>query len=335
MKSVGLGVRALTCLVTSAALASLAIGCGGNIAFDADRADAAPDPSPRETPDAATIELPDASSPPVLPDASPHSVPDSGTRSPGDWIVFDSNRDGMQHIWAVHPDGSALHRIETSQAASQPAISADARFIAFVAGAGDIEVLDLDTNVTQAIAGSSGGASPAFSPDGSQLAFALGGDIEAVATANQFSAMPTVITLGAHPTFAPDGSLVADRMNSIVEVHGGQVTEIVPNTTTTMAEPAISPDGSEIAFTVFCGDGLTSVWTASLGAPIRACIDGTRQSSSLEGSSYHPSWGPNATLVYALDQQGIYTHVIGGDSTDGVVLGDAHDPVWAPANAAL
>src|SRR5262249_48624515 len=158
---------------------------------------------------------------------------------------------------------------------------------------------DRQNGTTTVIANSAGGVSPAFSPDGATLAFAHPSGILVVPTSGQFAELPAIALAGdyAHPTYTPSGALVADHMNSIVSFQNGKLVEIVPNTTTTMEDPAVSPDGNQLAFTVFCGDGVTSVWAANLSSPIQACIDGVRQSQSLEGSSFHPSWGPNATLV--------------------------------------
>jgi TolB protein len=94
-------------------------------------------------------------------------------------IVFHSNRDGYYAIYSMNRDGSDVRRISPEGRHAQfPSVSPDGRYVAFEMYMGfddewDIFVMSLNgcnriSQVTFA-AGHDGG--PAFSPDGSQLAY--------------------------------------------------------------------------------------------------------------------------------------------------------------------
>ena len=94
-----------------------------------------------------------------------------------DWILFDSDRDGMpRHIYAVRPDGTDLHRV-TSQSASEvePAVSADGTKLAYVTergGAPQIDVIDLATRrITAVTQRPEGCHKPGLSPNGRLVAY--------------------------------------------------------------------------------------------------------------------------------------------------------------------
>jgi alpha-tubulin suppressor-like RCC1 family protein len=89
-------------------------------------------------------------------------------------IAFTSTRDGQfnPEIYAINSDGSGLTRLTSSPASDvSPAWSPDGRQIAFASG-GEIYVMNADgSGQTNLTPGSDGGNNPSWSPDGHQIAF--------------------------------------------------------------------------------------------------------------------------------------------------------------------
>ena len=87
-------------------------------------------------------------------------------------VLFVSNRDGNQEIYSANADGSDPRRLTTNLVAdTDPAYSPDGTKIAFTRG-GDIWVMNADGTGQAAVTGIEGPDSePAWSPDGSQIVY--------------------------------------------------------------------------------------------------------------------------------------------------------------------
>jgi Tol biopolymer transport system component len=105
------------------------------------------------------------------------------TPSPdGTTLAFLSDREGPSRIFLMSPDGTSLRRLTEridDVDEGEPAWSRDGGRLAYVAS-GQVYVRDLASGTERAI---SGGAEPAFSPDGNWLAIARtrGSDSDVVA----------------------------------------------------------------------------------------------------------------------------------------------------------
>lgn len=108
--------------------------------------------------------------------ASPTPHPFAGER---DWIAYQTNRDGAEGIWLIHPDGTEDHEIGLQVPGEHlhPDWSPDGTQLVFTSRTetDTLYVLDLETSDARplwACAGSClGDDEAAWSPDGSQVAF--------------------------------------------------------------------------------------------------------------------------------------------------------------------
>ncbi|HUS60878.1 MAG TPA: hypothetical protein VMY34_01695, partial [Acidimicrobiales bacterium] len=97
--------------------------------------------------------------------------------TPGQRIVFASNRTGVYQIWGVGPDGSDLQQVTTAAGPNtDPHWSPDGHKIVFVSqrnGDPEIYVYNVVTGVETRMTNNPGfDADPAWSPDGTKIAFA-------------------------------------------------------------------------------------------------------------------------------------------------------------------
>ena len=224
-----------------------------------------------------TEKLPDFS--PVY-DSSPVWSPD-GTK-----IAFISNRDYLFSLYVMNADGSNARLVaDRPLEPAEPAWSPDGEKIAFTAGVRftvgmdkphvDIYLVNVDgSGVTQLTRDSGSNGSPAWSPDGKQIAFVSNRDADGKSRIWIMNA---------------DGSnqriLFNNQNAGGPELHGGQ--------------PAWSPDGTKILFTAFqpCGGrGAVSIYVTN--------IDGTntqRLTNDSKTCAWYssPKWSPDGTKILA------------------------------------
>ena len=132
-------------------------------------------------------------------------------------IVFVSNRDGNYEIYSCNADGSNITRLTNTPADYEawPAWSPDGTRIAFTSGA-NLFIMNADgSNVVQKTFANVGALNPAWSPDGSRIAFSDGGAIMIIDLAND-----TI-------SYVPNAVTASDYISPT---------------------PAWSPDGAKIAF---------------------------------------------------------------------------------------
>jgi Tol biopolymer transport system component len=215
---------------------------------------------------------------------------------------------------AISSDGMGLRTVFPASGSFVPdhlAFSPDGRRVAVnVVGQPGIWVADVDgTNAMQLTHGAND-AWPAWSPDGTKIAFAGRPDSE--------PCPPDVFYYGC----ARDLHIVNSDGTGLRMVTSGA------------AAPAWSPDGDRIAFQTSGGDGGTAIVVVNADGSGEAVLARTPQ-----GSDIAPAWSPDGgTIVYASirnEDWGIYAvPATGGPERTlipaGHSLGYVDDPTWSP-----
>jgi len=226
----------------------------------------------------------------------------------GTKVAFTSDRGGTNEIFVMGIDGSNPTRLTNDPATTEfyPSWSPDGQKVVYTANVtnqnnNEIYVVDADgTDATRLTESPGFESAPAFSPDGTKIAFMSDrdGDNE-IFVMNSDGSDPTNITnnttYDAAPSWSPDGSKIA-----IQSVRGGTDNEVVvmgsdgssPTNLTSSAEvddydPAFSPDGRRIAFSSNRdGDGELYAIDAADGSNIARLTDGPTL-------GLDPDWQPN------------------------------------------
>lgn len=156
-----------------------------------------------------------------------------------------------------------------------------------------------------------GARSPAWSPNGRELAFERNGGVYAV---NRDGSGQRLLFAGSEPDWSPDGRfLIAARAGAIVVArrNGSDARRITSGPTD--AEPAWSSNGTHVAFS----RSGTIVVARTSGAESKTVATGTQ-----------PAWSPDSTRIAFASPGGIASVGVG----DGAVLVHTTDPLHrAPA----
>ena len=168
-------------------------------------------------------------------------------------------------------------------------------------GDSDIFVMGADGSAPTNLTGDSAAfdGQPAFSPDGTQIAFASdrGGDPDVFVMGADGSA-PTNLTSDSaapdlRPTFSPDGTRIAfdssrdggDFDVFAIGADGSGPTNLTGDSAANDFEPAFSPDGTQIAFTSLRDGGDSDVFV--MGADGSGPTNLTGDSAAFDGE---PDW---------------------------------------------
>ncbi len=232
-------------------------------------------------------------------------------------IAFVSSRDGDYAIYVMAADGSNERRLTDER--------------------GD----------TSTPAGVQFQVDPAWSPDGTRIAFASAreGSFD-IYVMNADGTGTTRLTSTDEndqgPTWSPDGSRLAfartdDLQHVYVMNADGTGVRRLTDDVAEEAEPAWSPDGRSIAYTRRLGDtDLLEIWIASADGENR------RQVTKIGAGAYGPAWSPDGDLLAFSANPGgarfgIFTIGADGASVRRVVAGaeDDFEPAFSPDGESL
>jgi CxxC motif-containing protein (DUF1111 family) len=220
--------------------------------------------------------------------------------------------------------------------------------ITFVNTSSQVSIVsfDIDAGVLNTLPDvpTTGHSFPAFSPDGSKIAFSANGGIWVV---NNDGTNPNLITFEGtdfHPSWSPDGTKIvfSSARTGVAQIFtvtpiGTEVTNISNNSAFNDRMPTFSPDGTKIAFqrtpTAFGSVG--KIWTMNANGSMQ-----TQITTGL-GNDERPTYSPDGmNIAFSTNRDGNYeiyrTLAIGGIATR-LTTNAASDrnPSWAPDNSAI
>jgi preprotein translocase subunit YajC len=210
--------------------------------------------------------------------------------------------------------------------------------IAFSTGDGTISVLRVDHVYQQSIGK---GFAPAWSSDGTRLAYECGQDICAInADSTAFARLTVDGASNRHPTWSPDGSKIAfaathgSATDLYVMAANGSGAVRVTQGVGFLGSPAWSPDGTTIAFDCRVDAGNDDICSVN--------IDGTAfaRLTNDPARDYGAAWKPDgSTLAFATTRDGLDEIVLmspAGGSVTRIGTGlPGFAPTWSPDGAQL
>jgi TolB protein len=221
-------------------------------------------------------------------------------------------------LWIVDSDGAQAHAIAGTEGGLSPAWHPGGRYIAYdeMTGTGrqTIALRDLRGGPPRRFATrNSLNMSPAFSPDGSTLAFASGDDGTDIYSVAPFgNAQPMRLSVGqgstnTSPSYSPDGRQIAFTSGRLghaeVYIMDADGTNADLLTTTSFgdqlyrSDPDWSPDGRRVAFQSQI-NGVFQIMAINLR-------DRSVQAFTSEGRNESPSWAPDGRhLLFTSNRSG-------------------------------
>lgn len=248
--------------------------------------------------------------------------PEHHPNGPPVWVgsrifVFTAVWTNDREIYAADAGtGRAVALTHNTVEDTAPALSPDGRLVAFDRR-GAVWVRPLGGGQERRL---HSGFDPAWSPDGSALAIAVGGRRIEIVDART-GAVRKLVATGAQPAWSPDGSAIAFERDGDIwaAAPDGSGAHRITSGPTPDRMPAYSPDGRRIAYRAVPQDGV-GVFAAD-------AADGANVVRLTSFSGRDPAWSPDGTRV-VVDLGGFLAIV----PADGSSSERRSPPAFSPSN---
>jgi Tol biopolymer transport system component len=240
-------------------------------------------------------------------------------------------------VTLVTPDGLPMHESQ----------------IAFLR---DGKIYRVNTDGTGLIQLSAGPAdsAPAWSPEGTRIAFRREGEAAGIYVMTADGANPVLlVSSGRSPTWSPDGQWIAfscpgdaEYSNAICKVstaaNGSGPVMVVTTGEASALYPAWSPDGARIAFSSDWNllEFWLDIWTVSPDGTQATALRTHRSAPDFSDDDLQPAWSPDGRRIAVVQCPHVWTYCDSGTialmDADGsrrvslaAAVGYAH-PTWSP-----
>lgn len=258
----------------------------------------------------------------------------------GQWITFDSQRDGNREVYVMAADGSKQRRITYHEASDgTPAISPDGKSIVFQSNRiqeyggdrrQDLWMVDFEADrpPTRLTKDPADDAFPAFSPDGRWIVFSSsrdGGNVNIYRLSTEDATVEQLTTHVANdlwPNYSPDGKHIiffSKRDNNddlyMIPAEGGESQRLTTHDSSDFA-PSFFPNSNRIVF-ISTRDGFNKLYEMTLGEEPKAFVP------PAAGRVSDPRISPDGSFIIfvsdADEQTEIYRRSIEPEGRPGMV----------------
>ena len=195
------------------------------------------------------------------------------------------------------------------------------------------------SDLSTLIAGPANNVQPAWSADGTEIAWATKSGIRVARADGTGGASLTKDVTDRNPAWSPDGSLIvfdSSRDGSVdlyTQLVGGDALVRLTDNDATDIDPSWSATTNQIAFASDRA-GTRDIWTMDPNG------EGLIQLTGDEGEDDDPAWSPDGTkIAFTSDREGgtSYVYVMNADGSGAERLSAGasaeHDPAWSPDGA--
>jgi len=174
-------------------------------------------------------------------------------------------------------------------------------------------------------------AAPAWSPDGTHIAFdrVVDGAHELFVVAADGSGLQAVTTGGSaqRPVWSPDGA----RLAFLADAGGVHVVDVTTKKVTTVADDTATAD----TVITWAPDGSLLAWDGDAGIVV-AAPDGTGRKQLTSGEDHDPAWSPDGSKLLVRRGNGVVTVDRNGAVSQPIASDDGFlDLEWAPDGSAF